>query len=96
MEIEPSRMPGSTRSSVPLAMKSPIDLNSFAFGAALIAALVALSVAAATGTATGPRFQVSAWGFASDHGSGHGAYVVDTMSGEVWVVREAAARRRTR
>ncbi|HMJ66541.1 MAG TPA: hypothetical protein VK615_14450 [Candidatus Binatia bacterium] len=74
-------------------MKSPIDLKSFAFGA-LTAALVALSVAAATGTATGPRFQISAWAFAGDGRSGHGAYVVDTATGEVWVVHEGGTQKK--
>ena len=74
-------------------MKSPIDLKSFAFGA-LMVALVALSVAAATGTATGSRFQISAWGFAGDGRTGHGAYVVDTTTGEVWVVHEGGMQRK--
>ena len=74
-------------------MKSPIDLKSFAFGI-LMAALIALSVAAASGTATGPRFQISAWGFSGDGRSGHGAYVVDTFTGEVWVVPEGGMQRK--
>jgi hypothetical protein len=59
-----------------------------------MAALVALSVAAATGTATGPRFQVSAWGFAGEGRSGHGAYVVDTTTGELWVVHEGGIQKK--
>jgi len=74
-------------------MKSPIHLKSFAFGT-LVAALVALTVAAATGTAIGPRFQISAWGFAGQGRSGHGAYVVDTTTGELWVVDEGGTQRK--
>jgi hypothetical protein len=59
-----------------------------------MAALVALSVAAATGTATGPRFQISAWGFSGPGRSGHGAYVLDTTSGEVWVVDEGGMQKK--
>jgi len=74
-------------------MKSPIHLKSFAFGT-LLTALVALTVAAATGTATGPRFQISAWAFAGDGRNGHGAYVVDTATGEVWVIHEDGAQKK--
>jgi hypothetical protein len=74
-------------------MKSPINLKSFAFGA-LMASLVGLSVAAATGTATGPRFQISAWGFGGEGRSGHGAYVVDTTTGEVWAVHEGGMQKK--
>jgi hypothetical protein len=73
-------------------MKSPIDLKSFAFGA-LIAVLVALSIAAATGPSPG-RFQISSWGFGATGRSGHGAYVVDTATGEVWVIHEGGMQRK--
>jgi hypothetical protein len=89
----PRRIPALRRPSVYSGMKSPIDLKSFAFGG-LIAALFALSVAAATGPATGSRFQVSAWGFAGQGTSGHGAYVVDTTTGELWVVSEGGMQRK--
>jgi len=73
-------------------MKSPIHLKSFAFGA-LMAVLVGLSVAAATDTPSA-RFQISAWGFAAQGRSGHGAYIVDTTTGEVWVVDEGGTQRK--
>jgi hypothetical protein len=34
-----------------------------------------------------PRFQISAFGAASQQGVFHGAYVVDTTTGQVWHVR---------
>jgi hypothetical protein len=89
----PRRIPALRRPSVSLGMKFPIDLKSFAFGS-LMAALLALLIAAATGPASNPRFQISAWGFAGQGTSGHGAYVVDTTTGELWVVSEGGMQRK--
>ena len=35
----------------------------------------------------GPRFQISAFGAASAQGVFHGAYVIDTTTGQIWHVR---------
>jgi len=42
---------------------------------------------------TTPRYQISAWGFTGPNSTGHGAYVLDTFTGEVWLVGESPARK---
>ena len=58
-----------------------------------IATIVALAVlvwpaTAQTDRITGPRFQISSWGLSGPNRTGHGAYVLDTSTGEVWLIVE--------
>jgi hypothetical protein len=72
-------------------MKTNIDLKSLLLGV-FLAAVVGLTVAAVTGTASvpGSRYQISAFGDAN----GNAAYVVDTATGEVWIVSQGGSPRK--
>jgi hypothetical protein len=73
-------------------MKHKSDVRSLILGA-LLGAIALFTGAAATNSPISSRFQLSAWGFSSERSTGHGAYVLDTATGEVWLVMESGPRK---